>query len=81
MADFEKLNDGSHRVNVMTGEVVVISKLYGPTIFADISVKAVLDNSPDEAYWIVYRGDKEWCRIPAQLDEDFDDDGEESEQE
>ncbi len=71
MADFEKLEDGTFRVN--TGyETVHICKLYGPTIFADLTVKAVVE--ADGAYWIIYRDGKEWGRIPAQMDCDFEDD-------
>lgn len=69
MADFEKLDDGSTRVNIGY-DTVHVCKLYGPTIFADLTIKA----DADGACWIVYRGDKEWCRIPAQLDEDFAED-------
>lgn len=76
MADFEKLNDGTHRVNVGY-ETLHICKLYGPTIFADLTVVSI---SGEDACWIVYRNGKEWCRIPAQLDEEFaDEDGEEPE--
>jgi hypothetical protein len=71
VADFEKLDDGTFRVNV--GYCTVhLCKLYGPMIFADLTIKAV--NEGDDAYWIVYRDDKEWCRIPAQMDGDFEDD-------
>lgn len=69
MADFEKLNDGTYRVNCGY-ETIHLCKLYGPTIFADLTIKTVLDD--DDAYWIVYRDEKYFCRIPAQLDEDFE---------
>jgi hypothetical protein len=71
MADFEKLGDGRVRVNVGREEVV-ISKLYGPMIFADIAIRPVMEG--DDAYWLVMRNGKEWCRIEAQVDGDFEDD-------
>lgn len=72
MADFEKFADGNCRVNVGQ-ESVHVCKLYGPTIFADLTVTPVMDG--DDAYWLVLRDGKEWCRIPAQLDEDFEGEG------
>lgn len=71
MADLEKRADGSFCVNV-GGEELTIRKLYGPTIFADFTVRATFVG--DDAYWLVLRDGKEFCRIPAQLEGDFEDD-------
>lgn len=61
---------------VITSEKpVIIEKLYGPTIFMDLMIE--IDTQTVE--WVVYRHLAaeqwiEWCRIPGQMDEDFDED-------
>jgi hypothetical protein len=71
MADTEKLRDGTLQVN-MGYESVRLAKMYGPTIFADLTVQSCVEG--DRAEWIIYRDGVEWVRIPAQLDSDFSDD-------
>jgi len=56
-------------------EVVIIDKLFWPTIFANLKIV------PDvNKWWIVYREwiktwkRIEWCTIPAQIEEEFNED-------
>lgn len=66
MANFEVQEDGTNVVNIGY-ETVVIDKMIGPTGFAPITVTA--DN---KTYcWIVECRDIEVCRIPAQLEGDY----------
>ena len=59
--------------NILCGYVpMVLMKMFGPTIFADLRVRADIETCE----WIIERevkeGWKEWVRIPGQLDSDFD---------
>lgn len=59
---------------IMTGYVpVVLSKMFGPLIFADLRIRA----DGDSCEWIIERqANAKWsevARIPGQLDSDFDD--------
>jgi hypothetical protein len=66
------------RVNVSCGKTVVIDKLYGPLVFADIRVRAEHQNCE----WVIERqriDTSEWievARIPGQIDGEFRDDDE-----
>uniref|UniRef100_A0A6M3LXS5 Uncharacterized protein n=2 Tax=viral metagenome TaxID=1070528 RepID=A0A6M3LXS5_9ZZZZ len=42
MADLMPLDDGTFVVNVMSNEPVIINKLYGPAVFADVRVTAII---------------------------------------
>ena len=67
MADLERLQDGTPRVNVGYGRLI-IDKLYGPLIFAQLEVEAV----PETCEWVIRRDGVEFCRIAGQLPSDFD---------
>lgn len=59
-----------------SNDTVVIDKLYGPLIMANLRITACAE----ECCWIIEREwietSKyiEWCRIPAQLEEEFNKD-------
>lgn len=57
-------------IHVGNGQQLKIIKMFGPSIFLDIRVTSAGD------HWLIERefpksGWVEWCRIPAQLEEDF----------
>lgn len=59
---------------IMTGYVpIVLSKMFGPLIFADLRIRA----DGDSCEWIIEReANAKWsevARIPGQFDSDFDD--------
>lgn len=74
-----------HKLDVGSGDVIEIDKLYGPTVFADIRI--IVDTKscswiierlttlpcPDPENPNTYQWLKwvEWCRIPAQFDWEF----------
>ncbi len=64
-----KLEIGSHN------QVVILDKLFGPTVFADLKIVPDLDEG-----WVIYRRWVktnewiEWVSIPAQIDQEFSDD-------
>lgn len=64
--DKNTIEMGSH-------ETLIIDKLYGPTVFAELRI------TPDASRgWVIERqwaSDSEWiewCVIPAQIDQEFD---------
>ncbi len=63
------------RVEIGADERVVIDKLFGPLIFADLRITADFQSNS----WIIERmiiksgAWIEWCRIPGQLNQEFTD--------
>lgn len=62
-----------HIVEIGYDDVVIVDKLYGPTIFANLRVR----QDRDRCEWIIERqwiktGEWiEWCRMPAQIEQEF----------
>ena len=77
----ESLTENPIQINVGINASLIISKLFGPTIFADIRITSVMKGR--EACWLIEREDidtqefKEIIKIPAQIDSDFPDDKDE----
>jgi hypothetical protein len=70
-----------HIIEIGPDDVVIIDKLYGPTVFANLRVSLDLERCE----WVIQRqwvktGEWiEWCRMPGQIGQEFTDrDGEES---
>lgn len=62
-----------HKLEIGSGDVVQIDKLFGPTIFADIRITADINRGwVIERQWIAKGEFVEWCVIPAQIDKEFD---------
>jgi hypothetical protein len=63
-----------HKIEIGSYDSVVIDKLFGPTIFANLKVTADCNRG-----WVIYRQDLkdereewiEWCIIPNQIARDF----------
>lgn len=60
-------------IEIGTQDTVVIDKLFGPTIFANLRITADFDRG-----WVIERewisgGYIEWCVIPAQIEQEFTD--------
>jgi len=57
-------------IEMGSGQSIVLDKLYGPTVFANLRITADAEKG-----WVIERelGDDwvEWCVIPAQLPQDF----------
>ena len=62
-------------VEIAANQHVVIEKMYGPMIFADLRITA--DSRREcwviERLWIKTNEWVEWLTIPAQIDQEFDD--------
>lgn len=64
------------KIEIGSQHNVVIDKMFGPTIFTPLRITPDLDRG-----WIIERlwfssGDWiEWCVIPAQIDQEFTEDG------
>ncbi len=54
-------------------ETVVIDKLFGPMIFANLKVRADAESGDwiIERQWIKNGNYIEWCRIPGQFNDEF----------
>jgi hypothetical protein len=66
--------NGVATLQLGSGETVVLDKLFGPTIFADLRI--TVDTSRGwviSRKWVKTDTWIEWCVIPAQIDEEFDD--------
>lgn len=65
-----------HKLEIGSFDVVIIEKLFGPTICADLRITA----NTTEGYWIIERmwintmEWIEWCRIPIQINQEFSND-------
>lgn len=65
-----EIKDG--RIELGYGYPIVLDKMFGPTIFAQLRVTAVIEREG----WVIERavrdGWMELCVIPAQTDQDFE---------
>lgn len=56
-------------------QTIEIDKMFGPTVFASLRITPDLERGwLIERQWIKDGKWIEWCVIPAQIDEEFDDD-------
>lgn len=64
-----------HQVEIGSGDTVSIDKLFGPTIFSPIRITADLNRQcwVIERMWINTGTYIEWCTIPNQFEEEFQD--------
>lgn len=62
-----------HRIEIGSGDRVVIDKLFGPTIFADLRITADYKRGcwVIERMWIATGEYIEWCTIPDQIEQEF----------
>ena len=78
MSSFEVINKNTCRIDIGTGDIVIIDKSFGPTIFMRLKITAVIESN--EAYWLIERenlkhgGYDEPIKIDAQRDSDFEED-------
>lgn len=65
-----------HKIEIGSFDVVIIEKLFGPTICADLRITA--DTSKGcwiiERQWLKNNEWIEWCTIPIQLSQEFEND-------
>lgn len=70
------MNEGKETKTVEIGsmDTVVIDKLFGPTIFADLRITADSDRGcwVIERMWINKGEFIEWCTIPCQIEKEFE---------
>lgn len=66
----------THKIEIGSGDVVEIDKLFGPTIFADLRITADFESGSwiIERMWIATGQYIEWCRIPCQIEQEFEED-------
>ncbi len=58
-----------------SGDIVVIKKMFGPTIMTDLRITADVEEGwIIERRWIATGEWIKWCTIPGQLEEEFDED-------
>lgn len=59
-------------IEIGSKDKVVIDKLFGPTVFANLRITADLERGwVIEREWIEKGQFIEWCVIPAQIDKEF----------
>ena len=64
-----------HKIEIGIFDVVEIDKMFGPTIFAGLRITADMKRGwIIERQWIKDGKWIEWCTIPAQIEEEFEDD-------
>lgn len=62
------------KVEIGSQHVVIIDKMFGPTVFANLKITADLERGwVIERMWIETGEYIEWCVIPAQIDQEFTD--------
>jgi len=65
-------NETNKSVEIGIDEQIIIDKMYGPRIFADIRITPNLDRGwVIERQWISTGEWIEWCTIPGQFNEEF----------
>lgn len=68
----EKEYGKEHKLEIGSFDRVIIDKLFGPTIFADLKITADPERGwVIELKWIETGDWIEWCVIPAQIDQEF----------
>jgi len=65
-----------HKIEIGSGDSVIIDKLFGPTVFADLKITADYTRGcwVIERMWIKDGKWIEWCTIPSQIEQEFSDD-------
>lgn len=63
-------------IEIGSGDSVVIDKVFGPTVFANLRITADAEQGGwvIERQWIDTNEWIKWCIIPAQIDQEFKDD-------
>lgn len=62
----------THKVEIGSFDTVIIEKMFGPTIFADLRITASVEHG-----WVIERRWAEngewyhWCNIPSQIEQEF----------
>lgn len=66
----------NHRIEVGANDSIIIDKLFGPTVFADLRITANIERRcwVIERMWIKTGEYIEWCTIPNQIEQEFSDD-------
>jgi hypothetical protein len=65
----------NHKIEIGSFDTVTIDKLFGPTIFANLRITADPDRGwVIERKWIQNGQFVEWCVIPAQIEQEFNED-------
>lgn len=66
------MNEETKTIEIGSNQSVILDKLYGPTIFADLRITADTEQGwVVERQWIETGEWIEWCVIPAQIDQEF----------
>lgn len=65
-----------HKIEIASGDSVLIDKLFGPTIFSDLRITASIERGcwVIERKWINSGEFIEWVTIPNQIEQEFEED-------
>lgn len=65
-------NEDKKQLEMGSGDVIVIEKLFGPTIMSDLRITADVEKGwIIERRWIGTGQWIEWCTLPGQIDAEF----------